>query len=348
MTALGDQLESCHEPLAAAYDAALLDLDGVVYRGTDSIPHAAAALEAAAAGGMRLTYVTNNASRTPAQVAGLLRAVGVPADPAEIATSAQAGARLLAEHLPAGATVLVVGSGALREAVHDLGLTPVDSADDGPAAVVQGFSPDTTYAALAEATIAVRAGALWVATNVDATIPSARGVLPGNGALVGVVRAATGAEPLVAGKPMRPLHDEAVRRTGARRPLVVGDRLDTDIDGALAVGAHSLLVLTGVTSLLELVQVPRGRRPSYVGFDLRALLAAQPPAVVTGNSARCGSATARLHGSRVVVTDGRDAAAALRAVCAVGWQAADTGSVVDAVDGIDLTVGAEHDADRSG
>ncbi|MDQ1709300.1 MAG: glycerol-phosphatase, partial [Frankiaceae bacterium] len=269
MTELGHQLASCAERLADAYDAALLDLDGVVYRGTEAIAHAAASLRAAAAAGMRLTFVTNNASRTPAEVAAVLNAVGVDAAAADVATSAQAAATLLAARLAPGARVLILGTRALRDAVADAGLTPVASAAEQPDAVVQGFSPDTNYSMLAEATLAVRAGALWIATNLDATIPSERGVLPGNGALVAAVSAATGATPVAAGKPQRPLHDEAVRRTNARRPLVVGDRLDTDVDGALAVGVDSLLVLSGVTALLELVRLPAGRRPSYVGADLR-------------------------------------------------------------------------------
>ncbi|MEO6712517.1 MAG: HAD-IIA family hydrolase [Mycobacteriales bacterium] len=335
MTSLGDQLANCAGSLATAYDAALLDLDGVVYRGTEPIPHAASSLTAAAEAGMRLTYVTNNASRTPEQVAELLRAVGVDADPSDVATSAQAAATLLAEQLEPGARVLVIGAAALRLAVSDRGLTPVSSADDEPAAVVQGFSPDTTYAMLAEATLAIRAGALWIATNLDSTIPAARGVLPGNGALVSAVATATGATPIAAGKPQRPLHDEAVRRTGSRTPLVVGDRLDTDIDGALAVGAHSLLVLTGVTSLLELALVPAGRRPSYVGMDLQALLTAHRPVEIDDSAARCGGAIAKFAAGEVAITAGGDATDAVRAGVAAAWRAVDRGDPVSAVRGCD-------------
>ena len=340
MSPAGHQLSSCPTPLSEEYDAALLDLDGVVYRGTEAIAHAAAALASAASAGMRLTFVTNNASRTPEQVVAVLRSVGVDAQPAEVATSAQAAARMLAERLPAGAPVLVIGAGGLRQAVIDAGLTPVDSAADEPVAVVQGFSDATSYPMLAEAALAVNAGALWVATNLDATIPTPRGMLPGNGALVAAVRHATGATPLAAGKPERPLHDEAVRRTGALRPLVVGDRLDTDIDGALAVGADSLLVLTGVTSLLELMRVAAGRRPSYVGTDLRALLHAHESVESSDGVTRCGPATASVHDGVLTVDPGAglppeaSATAALRAACASGWQALDAGAAVHAITGL--------------
>ncbi len=271
-------LRGCAQPLCRAYDVALLDLDGVVYHGADPVPGAAAAIAAARAAGMRMAFVTNNASRTPADVAAHLTAVGVAADPAEVATAAQAAATLLTSLVPAGARVLVTGGDGLRVAVAEAGLVPVATAADGPAAVVQGYAPDLGYADLAEAALAVRAGAVWVATNLDATIPTPRGQLPGNGALVALVATATGRRPdAAAGKPERALHDESVRRSGARRPLVVGDRLDTDVEGAHRAGCDSLLVLTGVTDDAALLAAPPARRPTYIGADLAALLVAHPP-----------------------------------------------------------------------
>jgi len=344
VTAPGDQagnrLGRSVTPLCAEYDAALLDLDGVVYRGAEPIPHAASMLRAAADGGMRLTYVTNNASRTPAQVVAVLRGVDVDAQVDEIATSAQAAARLLAEHLPPGAAVLVIGAEGLHAAVVDMGFVAVSSAADAPVAVVQGFSESTSYAMLAEAALAVSAGALWVATNLDATIPTPRGMLPGNGSLVAAVRHATGATPIAAGKPQRPLHDEAVRRTGATRPLVVGDRLDTDIDGALAVGADSLLVLTGVTSLLDVARMPAGRRPTYVGADLRALLEAHLPITDDDGVLRCGDATASFADGVVAVganapPSGDDSGtSAIRVACACAWRAVDAGEQIQSLTGL--------------
>lgn len=334
MTQRGIALESSDSPLAEAYDTALLDLDGVVYRGIEPIAHAAESLVAAAVSGMRFTYVTNNASRTPTEVAAVLQAVGVVAAESEIATSAQAAAALLGDRLPAGAPVLVVGGNGLRVAVAGRGFRIVESADDRPVAVVQGFSDATTYAMLAEAVLAIGAGALWVASNLDSTIPSARGVLPGNGALVEAVAHATGKRPLAAGKPERPLHDEAVRRTGATRPLVVGDRLDTDIDGALAVEVDSLLVLTGVTSLLTALAIPAGRRPSFVGADLRTLLESHQPVDGDGETVRCGAATAYVDGHSVVIGAGGPVTDILRAACAASWLAIDWGAQISAIIGL--------------
>jgi HAD superfamily hydrolase (TIGR01450 family) len=267
------------EPLCTRYDVALLDLDGVVYRGEEPVPGAAEAVAAARAAGMRVAFVTNNASRTPAAVAAHLAAVGVPAAPEDVVTAAQAAATLLGTLVPAGSRVLVTGGAGLRVAVAEAGFAPAASADDGPAAVVQGYAPDLAYADLAEAALAVRAGAVWVATNLDATIPTARGELPGNGALVALVtHAARGRRPdASAGKPERALHEEAVRRSGAARPLVVGDRLDTDIEGANRAGCDSLLVLTGVTDEAALRAAPPERRPTYVARDLGALVLPYPP-----------------------------------------------------------------------
>jgi glycerol 3-phosphatase-2 len=267
------------EPLCRAYDVALLDLDGVVYRGDAPVPGAAAAVAGVRAAGMRVAFVTNNASRTPEAVVARLAAVGVPASVDEVVTAAQATATLLATLVPAGARVLVTGGEGLRTAVAGAGFAVVSRATDAPAAVVQGYAEELAYADLAEAALAVRAGAVWVASNLDATIPTARGELPGNGALVALVATATGRRPdASAGKPERALHDEAVRRTGARRPLVVGDRLDTDVEGANRTGCDSLLVLTGVTDAAALLAAPPQQRPTYVAADLGALLVPYPPA----------------------------------------------------------------------
>jgi glycerol-1-phosphatase len=286
-------LKACTGPLSEHYDAALLDLDGVVYLGGKPIPCAAGALADAAARGMKRAYVTNNASRSPNAIAAQLRSMGVAATAADIVTSAQAAAHLLADRLPAGAAVLVVGGTGLRLAVRERGLRPVTAAAERPLAVVQGYAPDISYGLLAEAALAIRAGAFYVASNADATLPTPRGLAPGNGSLVQVLVTATGQEPVVAGKPEPPLHAESVQRVGAKRPLVVGDRLDTDIEGAVRGGADSLLVLTGVTSPPELLLAAPQRRPSYVANDLTGLNASQPEvARGEGGSFSCGGWTA--------------------------------------------------------
>jgi glycerol 3-phosphatase-2 len=261
-------------PLAAHYDGLLLDLDGTVYRGQQAVPHAREALVAAtAAANLRVLYVTNNASRSAVDVAEHLRELGFSASTDDVVTSAQAAVRLLAARVPARSKVFVVGTKALVDEVRAVGLLPVTSADAAPAAVVQGHSPATDWSMLAEAALAIRAGAVWVAANLDATLPTERGLLPGNGSMVAALRTATGQVPVVAGKPERPLMDDAVERGRLLRPLAVGDRLDTDVAGAYAAGLDSLLVLTGVSTVFDLVAAPAALRPTYLGADLRVLTA---------------------------------------------------------------------------
>jgi glycerol-1-phosphatase len=327
-------LVATNEPLTALYDVALLDLDGVVYIGPEPIPGAAAALAKARAAGMRLAFVTNNASRDPQTVAAHLAELGVPADARDVVTSSQAAAAVVAERCGAGASVLICGAPALRAAVEQAGLHVVSSADDRPDAVVQGYSPDLRYSDLAEATVAIRAGAFWVATNADTTLPSTRGLLPGNGALVAAIATATGLRPLVAGKPELPLHAEGVQRTGAKHPLVVGDRLDTDIEGAHAAATDSLLVLTGVTRASDLVGAPMQHRPTYLSPDLVGLLEAQPTVSSQGPTAGCGGWIATLSGSaghNTIRLDGEGSAIdGLRAILRAAWSAIDRDESVDA------------------
>nr|WTB30257.1 HAD hydrolase-like protein [Streptomyces sp. NBC_00830] len=313
--------------LSEAYDTALLDLDGVVYAGGAAIVHAVDSLVAARNGGMHLAYVTNNALRTPAAVAEHLTELGVPADPADVITSSQAVARLMADQLPAGARVLVVGGEGLRVALIERGLVPVESADDDPVAVAQGYGgPDMTWGRFAEAAYAIARGVPWFASNTDLTIPSARGIAPGNGAAVEVVRIATGAEPQVAGKPLPPMHRETVLRTGAKRPLVVGDRLDTDIEGAFNGGVDSLLVLTGVTDARQLVAAEPRHRPTYVDADLRGLLTGQPEVTGTAGGFGCGGWTAAVCGDELVLEGDGDVLDGLRALCGAAWSYAGEGA----------------------
>ena len=287
------------EVLAHTYDVALLDLDGVVYVGPAAVPAAPAALAAARRAGMRLAFVTNNAARPATAVAELLTSLGVPAEPVEVITSAQTAAHFLARRLPPGAKVLVVGGAGLFDALTERGLTPVSSADEDPQAVVQGFSPDTDWARLSEGAIAIRRGAFWLATNLDSTVPSARGPLPGNGSLVAALRHATGVEPMATGKPDPTMHAETVERTGAKRPLVVGDRLDTDIEGAGRVGCASLLVFSGVTTPRELLGAPENQRPDFLSDDVSGLLETHPAVVVDGGVARCGRWSVRVDGGQL-------------------------------------------------
>lgn len=254
--------------LANEHDCLLLDLDGTVFRGHEAT---VGAVETLATVRARTLYVTNNASREPADVARHLHALGFSAAPADVVTSAQSAAKLLAAQLPTGAVVLVVGTEALAAEVGRVGLKAVRQWSDQPVAVVQGHSPETSWPDLAEAALAIRAGALWVAANVDRTLPSERGLLPGNGSMVAALCAATDREPQVAGKPQPTLLTDALARGTFQTPLVIGDRLDTDIAGANAAGLPSLLVLTGVSTAVDLVRAQASERPTYLASDLRSL-----------------------------------------------------------------------------
>ena len=308
--------------LIDGFDAVLADLDGVVYAGPHAIPGAVEALSRLEPAGVALAYVTNNASRSSETVAEHIRELGAPARADHVFGSAQAGAELLAGQVPAGATVLVVGSPTLRSAVEAQGLVPVASAEDQPAAVIQGFDPGLGWKDLAEAAFAVAAGSVWVATNTDMSIPQARGIAPGNGTLVAAVAAATGRRPLVAGKPEAPLFHTAARHLGVSRPLVVGDRLDTDILGGNNAGYDTALVLTGVDSPQTALAARSAERPTYLLSGLGALFEPYPDLEPTADGVRCGRATAHVEGESVIISGAHDTELdAWRAACAAWWTA---------------------------
>jgi glycerol 3-phosphatase-2 len=309
-------LGSSPTPLCEAYDAALLDLDGVLYLGSDPVEHAAEAVAEARRQGMRAAFVTNNASRRPAKVAAHLTELGIPASVDDVVTSAQAAVRHLATQLPTNSLVLVLGTADLADEVSEAGFRVTRDAD-GAVAVVQGLDPTTGWRDLAEACVAIRAGALWVAGNADSTYPSLRGPLPGNGAMVQALVTATGQQPVVVGKPEPELHAASVERVDATRPLVVGDRLDTDVLGAVRAGSDSLLVMTGVTDRAQLLSAPEGMRPTYVSHDLRGLLVAHRAPVVVEGGATCGDARAWWENGQIRTSGEADDA--LRAACALAW-----------------------------
>jgi HAD superfamily hydrolase (TIGR01450 family) len=312
-------LQGSLDPLAARYDVALLDLDGVVYVGAQAVPGAPAAVLAAAELGMRGAYVTNNASRTPEEVAAHLRHLGLPASAEHVVTSAMAGARLLRELVPERSRIFMLGGLGLRQALDERGFRVVRSAEEGPAAVVQGWAPDLDWPRLAEAAYALALDIPWVATNTDPTLPTPRGRAPGNGSVVALLERATGRRPLVAGKPEPPMHREAMARTGARRPLVVGDRLDTDIAGAENAEVPSLLVLSGVTDPVDLVLAPPGMRPTYLADDLAGLLRPHPEPIPDGEGWRCGDAVAVADRDGLRLHRVGDRLDTVRAVCMAVW-----------------------------
>jgi glycerol 3-phosphatase-2 len=254
--------------LAQEYDCLLLDLDGTVFRGHQLTEGAAESLGKVP--GHKL-FITNNASRSADEVAAHLRDIGLNATGDAVVTSAHTAARVLADQLSPESRVLIVGTESLANEIAAVGLRPVRLWQDKPDAVVQGHSPQTCWTDLAEAALAIRAGALWVAANVDPTLPSERGLLPGNGSMVAALKTATDAEPQIAGKPSPALIKDALARGNFRAPLVVGDRLDTDIAGANAAGLPSIMVLTGVNSARDVVHAIPAQRPTYIGHDLRSL-----------------------------------------------------------------------------
>jgi glycerol-1-phosphatase len=280
---------------ARDFDVALYDLDGVIYVGPYAVSHAAQSLRRARELGQQAAFVTNNASRAPQEVAEHLVELGIEATASEVVTSAQAGARLVRNILgPGSHRVLAIGGPGVGLALASMGLRPVTSVDDSPVAVMQGFGKNIGWAELAQACSAVERGLPWIATNPDTSIPTPHGRAPGNGAFIAAVSLVTGRHPdVVAGKPYPALMQESLDRTGAQRPLMVGDRLDTDIEAAVNLSMPSLLVMTGVTDVADVLTASPAQRPMFIGPDLRALLVDHPPVLQRGGVWTCGSASAR-------------------------------------------------------
>ncbi|MGH3345809.1 MAG: HAD-IIA family hydrolase, partial [Nocardioides sp.] len=280
------------------YDLLMFDLDGVVYVGDDAVPEAPEHLRRARADGAKVAFITNNASRAPGAVAEKLTALGVEATAADVVTSAQAAAHVLLERHGTGARIAVLGAAGLHAALIEAGLTPVPVDDDSAVGIVSGYGPDVVWREVMRAALRIRDGLPWVASNTDLTLPTAEGPAPGHGVLVGLLSRFAEVEPVVAGKPRRPLLDETIRRVGGDRPLMVGDRLDTDIAGGHEAGVDSLLLMTGVTRLPDLVAAAPQERPTFVACDLGGLLEQHPdpPPVRNGG--------AELRGWRGRVTDG--------------------------------------------
>lgn len=318
-------LSGSERALCGVYDALLLDLDGVVYLVDQPISGVREALTSARSQGAAIEFVTNNASRRAGDIVDLLASFGVSGDESEVVTSGQVAVGVVAERLPHGAPVLIVGSEALAVEVELAGLRPVRDAESRPHAVLQGYGRDVGWEQLAEAAIALRSGVWWVATNTDRTLPSPRGLLPGNGALVAALATATDRHPdVVIGKPEPWLWIHAAKRRGASRPLVVGDRLDTDIEGANRAGMDSLLVLTGVATATDLLVAAAEQRPRYVAADLGGVLEAHPAVAVMGEAAapraRCGGWRTYLSGGLVMLDGDGAVLDALRAICGTAWR----------------------------
>ncbi len=249
------------------YDTVLFDLDGVLYRADTVIPGAPEAVARMRAAGKRVAFLTNNSSRTPEQVAAKLRAMGIEARKADVETSALATAQLL--DCRGVQTAFVVGEDGVQEALADAGIRLLDGAAERADVVVVGWDRRITYEKLARAALLVERGAALVATNADASYPAPEGRLPGAGALLAAITTATGATPEVVGKPHPSLLYAALSRVGGNRPLLVGDRLDTDVAAAVAAGWDSVLVLTGISTRTDVAS--SAVKPTFVAEDLSSL-----------------------------------------------------------------------------
>lgn len=315
-------------PLAGAYDAIVCDIDGVVVAGAVAVPYAVGALGALE---VPVVFATNNASRTPAQVAEHLAALGVPVTEGDVLTSSLAAARVLADRYPPGSEVLAIGGAGVGASLRAVGLLPVAPGTKGaPVAVLQGYGPHVTASDLGEAACAIRGGARWVATNTDLTLPTDRGPLPGNGSLVAAVRNCVDVDPEVIGKPHPPMYQLAARRLGVAtdRVLAIGDRLETDIEGAVATGMDGALVLTGVHGIGDAAAAPVQRRPTHVLEDLRGLAAPYPPAEQHDGWAVRDRSRARVVDGRLEVEGG--GIDADRASLDALWSAVDAGLITPA------------------
>ena len=314
------------KPLVEEFELALLDLDGVCYSGADPVVHATDSVMAAKGQGLRTCFVTNNASRTPAQVVAKLAGFGIEADEQQIYTAAMDAVALLAEHVPAPATVLVVGGAGVEQALTEAGYTTTRSALDNPAAVVQGYD-------------AITNGALHVATNLDSTLPTERGFALGNGSLVAAVVHATERQPLAAGKPFAGIYTRAIARSGGGKAIAVGDRLNTDHAGARQSSLPSLHVLTGVASARDVLLAPPQYRPTFLHTDLRGLLEPQPQPQRTAAGWQVGDAVAKVENGAVTLSfDGKNVELggqsvtlslnAYRAAAVAAWDLADQGQTL--------------------
>lgn len=279
--------------LINGYDAALFDLDGVIYLGPRAIDGVAEAMGRLRSRGTRVGFVTNNAARTPATVAEHLRELGIHAEEGDVVNSTQATLRMMRDELPPGSKLLVLGTDALASQVRDYGFDPVHTLEDEPVAVVQGYNPGSPWQLLELGAIAIQEGALWYATNPDMTRPTERGILPGCGSQVAVVQACVDVKPKMAGKPFRPLLDETILRLGSKHPIFVGDRTDTDILGANTVGMDSLFVFTGAHGKHDLARAVPEERPTYIGQGISALLEA--PRVLEAEGLRCRAAVVEVR-----------------------------------------------------
>ena len=253
----------------------IFDMDGVLYRGTETLPGVQDLFDELEHRGIPYMLATNNSMATPAMYVDRLAAMGISVAECTILTSAMATRQYVLDHIGRSAKLHVLGMPALTEqlAEHD-GFTIVDPDDETPDAVVVGLDREVTYDKLRKVHKGIQAGAQFIATNADVTLPTEQGLVPGCGALIAAIAASTGRRPVIIGKPEVHLLDAAVTAMGvpAHECVMIGDRLDTDIAAGHAAGMLTVMVLTGVSRREEIASV--AIRPDLVFSDLPAVLEA--------------------------------------------------------------------------
>lgn len=320
------------EDSGAPIDAVLFDLDGVVYHGPEPIPGAVEGINALHEKSIPVNYVTNNATRTAEVVAEHISTLGISTSPAEVTTSAVVLAQRLAKKFGSGAPIYLVGATGLALALESEGLRVTDTLDDGPVAIAQGLDPEITYQRIVRACEAIESGLEWWATNPDFSMVGPRSRVPGNGAFIAMLSGLTGAQPTIVGKPSPHMMEYAATRLGAHRPLMVGDRLDTDIEGGNAAGFDTALVLTGVHDIHDALRAHPALRPTYILPSLRSLgrlladsahEASQPTAAesTSAESADCRIIDGALQLGDATRAEASDVQLALR----LAWEATDRG-----------------------
>ena len=303
--------------VSARYDSLLFDLDGTVWEGGRLLPDAAEVINSS---DLSVMYITNNASRGPDVVAGMLTQLGIPTSTSQVLTSAQAAVEFAQQHLRPGTAVYVLGSESFKELARQGGFKVVESADESPQAVLHGHNPQTGWAQLSEAALSIQRGALYFASNLDTTLPMERGLMVGNGSLVAAVAAATGVQPTSAGKPEPAMFFSAAKKLQSAKPLAIGDRLNTDIAGGVAAKMDTFHVCTGVSQHWSVVHAEQHERPTYLGRGLSDLgldLQTLVPQLQNGY-------TVSAAGSDIVLSGGDgDSMAALRSVLTLAWATAE-------------------------
>lgn len=290
MSGIGSQPLGSGQRLCEKFDAIYFDLDGVLYRGLNAVDGAAEAVSEVLVGGCGVAYVTNNASRTPDEVASHLMELGIPAKASEVVTSSQVAVEILQQYVRPGERVFVVGGVGVESALIAAGYVPSRESREC-VAVVQGFGPEVSWRDLAQASYLIQGGAIWIATNLDSTFPTASGIAPGNGSLVDAVRNAVGRDPDgVGGKPDRAMMDRTMAAVPGERPLLVGDRYDTDVAAGIAAGIPTMLVLSGVTQTAEVWSA--SLRADYLCESVQGLILSYPDSSISGEDYVCGGARA--------------------------------------------------------